>query len=86
MAESRIWGHTSKVIENALDISARRHNLIAGNIANMDTIGYTPSDLDFNRTLERAMGEKQPDYLDKTDPRPFVRHPRNHVRPQRRKQ
>ncbi len=68
MADSRIFGHTAKLIGKALDISARRHNLITGNIANMDTIGYKPSDLDFNRTLKRAMGEKEPDYLDKTDP------------------
>lgn len=68
MADSRIFGHTSKVIETALDVSARRHNLIAGNIANMDTIGYQPQDLDFNTTLKRAMGEKEPDFLDKTHP------------------
>ena len=66
MGESRIFGHTSKMIAKALDVSAKRHNLIAGNIANMDTIGYQPMDLDFNETLKRAMGEKEPDYLDKT--------------------
>ncbi len=66
MADSRIYGHTSKLIAKALDVSAKRHNLITGNIANMDTIGYQPADLDFNRTLKRAMGEKEPDYLDKT--------------------
>ncbi|WP_300456402.1 flagellar basal body rod protein FlgB [Desulfobacula sp.] len=65
---SRIFGHTAKVIETALNVSARRHTLIAGNIANMDTIGYKPSDLDFNRTLDRAMGETEPDGLDKTHP------------------
>ena len=66
MGESRIFGHTSKMIAKALDVSAKRHNLIAGNIANMDTIGYKPMDLDFNETLKRAMGKKEPDYLDKT--------------------
>ena len=66
MAESRIFGHTAKMIEKALDVSARRHNLITGNIANMDTIGYNPRDLDFNKTLKRAMGEKEPDFLEKT--------------------
>jgi len=66
MADSRIFGHTSKVIAKALDVSAKRHNLISGNIANMDTIGYKPSDLDFNKTLKRVMGKKQPDYMDKT--------------------
>ena len=69
MADSRIFGYTSKMIGKALDVSARRHELIAGNIANMDTIGYKPSDLDFNKTLKRAMGEKEPDFLDKTHPR-----------------
>jgi len=66
MTDSRIFGHTSQVIGKALNVSARRHNLIASNISNMDTIGYKPTDLDFNQTLKRAMGEKEPDYLDKT--------------------
>jgi flagellar basal-body rod protein FlgB len=66
MVDSRIYGHTSQMIAKALDVSSRRHNLIAGNIANMDTIGYHPKDLDFNKALNRAMGEKEPDYLDKT--------------------
>ncbi len=66
MSGSRIYGHTSQMIAKALDVSARRHNLIAGNIANMDTIGYAPKDLDFNRTLNRVMGKKEPDFLDKT--------------------
>ena len=69
MSDSRIYGRTSQMLAKSLDISARRHNLIAGNIANMDTIGYAPRDLDFNRTLKRAMGEKEPDYLDKTHDR-----------------
>ena len=66
MADSRIFGHTLKMIGKSLDVSTRRHNLIAGNIANMDTIGYKPMDLDFNKTLNRAMGEKEPDFLDRT--------------------
>lgn len=66
MADSRIFGHTTEVISKALDVSARRHNLITGNIANMDTIGHEPSDLDFNRTLKRLMVEKEPDDLEKT--------------------
>ena len=66
MADSRIFGHTTELIRKALDVSSKRHNLITGNIANMDTIGYKPSDLDFNQTLKRLMGEKEPDFLDKT--------------------
>ena len=66
MADSRIFGHTSKLIENALNVAARRHQLISGNIANMDTIGHKPKDLDFNKTLKRTMKEQEPDFLDKT--------------------
>jgi len=66
MADSRIYGHTLTMIKKALDVSTRRHNLIAGNIANMDTIGYKPKDLDFNETLHRAMGKKEPDFMEKT--------------------
>ena len=67
MADSRIFGHTYEMIGKSMDISTRRHNLIAGNIANMDTIGYTPNDIDFQSTLKRAMTEPEPDYLDKTN-------------------
>ena len=67
MADSRIFGHTYEMITKSMDISTRRHNLIAGNIANMDTIGYTPSDIDFQSALNRAMTEPEPDYLDKTN-------------------
>lgn len=56
------------MIARALDVSARRHNLITGNIANMDTIGFTPKDLDFQDTLMRAMAGPEPDYLEKTHP------------------
>ncbi len=66
MADSRIYGRTHQMITESLDISAKRHNLISSNIANMDTIGYTPSDIDFQSALKRAMDGPEPDYLDKT--------------------
>lgn len=69
MTDSRIFNRPLQVIAKSLDISAKRHNLISSNIANMDTIGYEPSDLDFQKTLKRAMGDRQPDYMDKTHAR-----------------
>lgn len=66
MSDSRIFGKTFDLLGNSLDVSARRHNLVAGNIANMDTIGYTPRDLDFKKTLERLMQEKPPESLART--------------------
>lgn len=68
MSESRLFGYTSRMMARAMDVSARRHNLISGNIANMDTIGFTPKDLDFQDTLMRAMAGPEPDYLEKTHP------------------
>lgn len=67
MADSRMFGNTFEVIGKSMDISSRRHNLIAGNIANIDTIGYTPSDIDFQSALKRAMTDPEPDDLDKTN-------------------
>jgi len=52
---SRLYNRTYEMLSSALDVSARRHNLITGNIANVDTIGYKPSDLDFQKTLENVM-------------------------------
>jgi flagellar basal-body rod protein FlgB len=69
MADSRVFGHTYEMMSSSLDISAKRHNLITGNIANMDTIGYTPGDLDFQQTLTRAMAGPKPDYVTKTNDR-----------------
>ncbi|MEH0019875.1 MAG: flagellar basal body rod protein FlgB [Desulfobacter sp.] len=66
MSDPRIFNRTFQMISNSMDISAKRHNLIASNIANMDTIGYTPSDLDFQSALSRAMAGPEPDYLDQT--------------------
>lgn len=60
MSDSRLFNKTYDVISNSLDISARRHNLITGNVANMDTIGYKPKDIDFQKTLERAMNPSAP--------------------------
>ncbi|MCG8532078.1 MAG: flagellar basal body rod protein FlgB [Desulfovibrionales bacterium] len=66
MADSRIFGYPHRLMGKSLDVAAKRHNLISGNIANMDTIGYHPRDLDFQKTLKNAMGEPEPDYMSKT--------------------
>lgn len=44
-----------KVLEASMDISAKRHRLIANNLANVDTIGYVPKDMDFQNALKEAM-------------------------------
>ena len=41
----------------ALDVRARRGELIAKNLANADTPGYQARDIDFRQALARAAGE-----------------------------
>ncbi|MCK5099068.1 MAG: flagellar basal body rod protein FlgB [Desulfobacteraceae bacterium] len=72
MPNSRIFGRTYEVLSNSLDISAKRHNLISSNIANMDTIGYKPKDLDFNKTLKRAMTKPVPPDMAHTHKKHFT--------------
>jgi flagellar basal-body rod protein FlgB len=71
MPDSRIFGRTYEVLSNSLDISAKRHNLITSNIANMDTIGYKPKDLDFKKTLKRLMEPPSPPDMMQTDKKHF---------------
>jgi flagellar basal-body rod protein FlgB len=42
----------------ALDVRARRGELIANNLANADTPGYQARDIDFRQAMARAAGEK----------------------------
>lgn len=55
MTDMFIFDDTTRLLGKAMDVTAKRHTLIAGNIANLDTVGYQPKDLDFQKTLERAM-------------------------------
>ena len=43
-------------VQNALNLRARRHEILAGNIANSDTPNYKARDLDFATALKSAMG------------------------------
>ncbi|MFO7753270.1 MAG: flagellar basal body rod protein FlgB [Desulfobacteraceae bacterium] len=67
MTDSRLFGETFQMMTKSLDISSRRHNLITGNIANMDTVGYKPEDLDFRKNLEKAMAGKEPETMSRTN-------------------
>ena len=42
----------------ALDVRARRGELIANNLANADTPGYQARDIDFRQAIARAAGDK----------------------------
>ncbi len=59
MSNSYLFSETYNFLDKALNVSTRRHNLISSNIANMDTIGYKPRDLDFNKTLLKAIDSEK---------------------------
>ncbi len=45
-------------VQNALDLRARRQELLAANIANADTPNYKARDIDFASALRAAMGAR----------------------------
>jgi flagellar basal-body rod protein FlgB len=61
-----------QLLTQAMDVAARRNRLISDNIANMDTVGYRPKDLDFQKSLKRAM-QDQGGFLTRTNPKHFRR-------------
>ncbi len=58
MPTDKIFGGTFNTLEKSLDILNKRHTLIAGNIANMDTPSYKPREIDFKEALGNAMNNK----------------------------
>jgi flagellar basal-body rod protein FlgB len=49
-----IGGVTSRLVSLALDVSSQRQQVIAHNIANANTPGFTPQRVSFEQLLERA--------------------------------
>ena len=50
---------TPLVLKKALDLQSQRHMLISSNISNMDTPGYTASEIDFKGALRAALGTSE---------------------------
>lgn len=71
MPSSYLIDNTTQLLEKSIGVTTRRHSLIAGNIANVDTVGYKPSDLDFQKTLSAAMAA-DPEKLTRTDRRHYA--------------
>ncbi|HEY5513713.1 MAG TPA: flagellar basal body rod protein FlgB [Geomonas sp.] len=55
MPVNGIFGTTIEVLGKNLDLRAKRHALISANLANVETPGYTPSDLSFEAELKSAL-------------------------------
>jgi len=55
MPVTQIFGNTVELLGKSLDLRVKRQALIAGNLANAETPGYTPSDLSFESELKSAL-------------------------------
>ena len=55
MTDSILFDRAVNVLHKALNISSDRHRMVASNIANVDTVGYKPTDINFKKTLENAL-------------------------------
>jgi flagellar basal-body rod protein FlgB len=53
----KIFDSTLKTLERSLDVRLARHNVLAGNLANVDTPGYKPKDVDFAAAMSSAGGD-----------------------------
>lgn len=60
---------TSDLLVAAMKVARDNHRLIANNIANVDTPGYSPVELDFQATLRNAVQGRSGISLRKTHPR-----------------
>lgn len=64
-----LFGTTEELLGKTLDLRARRHALISGNLANVETPGYTPSDLSFESELKGALAKGKSASSGITNPR-----------------
>jgi flagellar basal-body rod protein FlgB len=53
----KIFDQTLGTLERALDARLLRHNVLAGNLANADTPGFVPRDVDFAAAMRQGAGE-----------------------------
>ena len=60
---------TTDLLQKAMSIREERHRVIAGNVANLNTPGYRPVDVNFRETLDRALSGRAVFYGTVTHPR-----------------
>jgi flagellar basal-body rod protein FlgB len=69
MDDHRLFDQTLQTVARALDLRARRHELILSNIANADTPGYKSFDLMVEAALTRQSKANPPLSMQRTDDR-----------------
>ena len=70
-SKSLVFNDTYNVIKKGLNVSSRKHNLISSNIANIDTVGYKPKDIDFQQALKKAISKPEPSKIKITNKKHF---------------
>jgi flagellar basal-body rod protein FlgB len=55
MAGFRLFGFTHQLLELSMRARGARHEVLSANIANADTPGFRPRDLDFQSFIQNAM-------------------------------
>ena len=58
-------------MRKSLDLLSTRQNIISSNIGNLDTPGYTASEIDFQKQLREALGSKSQLKLHATNDKHF---------------
>jgi flagellar basal-body rod protein FlgB len=53
----KLFDTTMAKLERSLDLRLEKQNVLAGNLANVDTPGYLPRDLDFDRAMAAAQAQ-----------------------------
>jgi flagellar basal-body rod protein FlgB len=56
----KIFDRTLGTLEKALDARLLRHNVLAGNLANADTPGFVPRDVDFAAAMRQQLSPSIP--------------------------
>lgn len=61
MADFRLTDRTMAVLQKSLDLRAEKQQVIAGNIANVDTPGYSARKMNFEESLRKAIDTPEMD-------------------------
>jgi flagellar basal-body rod protein FlgB len=52
----KLFNFTQQLLELSLRVRAARHEVLSANVANADTPGYRPRELDFKTVMQTAVG------------------------------
>jgi len=61
MSGFKLFNFTHQLLELSTRVRAARHEVLSANIANADTPGYRPRDLDFKSLMQSALETKDAD-------------------------